>query len=555
MWYLVWLTPVMVTGLEAQDKKEPPRREFVMPADSATHREEESLPKFDLPEFLITGKESVELPAVAKTAAEGEWSDVSSPRESGPGSREMSPLRLSEARRDLLRLSPVMEGYNGKVQVGYGSFRTPYFESWFGGSSPTEDFLLKAGYKSSGGHVAHADNRMGHASLSGGTQLPGNFGPLSGSRLRARMGMEGKGFRLYGSQNPSLQRTVTKFDAGFSLNSSSDAPVAYAATAALESGTLKDASSTTETSLGVDLHVTKPAGDIELRGEVALWRSFYTAPSSTVDPFFTRFGAAAKYRLVNKVDLRGGLAFFLFRGSEMKTLGRLYPHLGVSWYAEEWLTVYAKYEPSVQRTSLSGLVDSSPYVVTDLPLRHPEQFLDFSLGAEAELAWRTRARISLDYTRTDNTPVFVDPAARGVWEVSYMGTTRIVSVNAELNTDITDADNFGASLSARGNKNSATGQRNPYFPALMSSATYRHRFPFGLVTGAGVQVVGRRSTDPTNSRHLPALAILNLNAEYVILQGWNVSMVLHNVFDKGLTWWDNYPGIPRTVSFATGFAW
>lgn len=553
---LCWgLLGVDVLYLYGQDKKEPPRRRFAMPIDSTSQKGDASLPKIDLPEFLITGNEAIDLPDVAKTSAEGQWVDDSSLRDTNPGIREASSVQLGGVQKDQIGFSSLGNGYSGKAQVGYGSYNTPYLDGWFGNSSSSTDFLLKAGYKSSGGHVANADYRTGYASLAGGTHLGGDLGLFSGNRVQAHIGMRGNSYNLYGSNNPALQRTVTSFDGGLDMSSTHIEILPYAAKFAVQSSTLKDASATTETSLGIELNTTKDIGEFELRGDLCLWRSFYSAPSANVDPYFTKFGASARYRLANSLDVRGGLTFFLFRGSDTKTLGRLYPRFGVSWYADERLTLYAKFEPIVQRVSLDDLVASSPYVVTNVSLHHAEQFINFSLGAEAELSQVVRSRVSVNYTQTDNTPVFVDPVSIRVWDVSYAGTTKVVAVNGEVYADITEADHLGASFSIRSNTNSLTGNSNPYFPSFLSSAAYQHRFPFGLTVGSTLQGVGSQSIDQADSRHLPAFVVLNLRAEYVIIPRWNILMLLSNVLGQEQTWWDNYVGIQQTIHFGTSFAW
>ncbi|MBM2840375.1 MAG: hypothetical protein HW412_903 [Bacteroidetes bacterium] len=548
------LVVVGVSNLYGQGKKEPPHRQSAMPTDSSSHKSDASLPKIDLPEFLITGNESIDLPDVGKTSAEGQWVDDSSLRKPNPGAREAS-VQLGGVQKEQIGFPSLINGYRGKALVGYGSYNTPYFDGWFGNSSSSVDFLLKAGYRSSGGHVANADYRNGHASLAGGMHLGEDPGMFSGNRLQAHMGMRGNSYSLYGSANPALRRSLTSVDGGVAMSSTNVEMLPYSARFAVQSSTLEDASKTGETSLGFEINTAKDLGDVELKGDLALWRSFYSAPSSSVDPYFTQLGASAGYRLANSLDVRGGLALFLFRGSDTKTLGRLYPRLGVSWYADERLTVYAKFEPVVKRMSLDGLVASSPYVVTDVELRHAEQFINFSLGAEAEVSRMIRSRLSLNYSQTDNTPVFVDPGSVKVWSVSYGGTTRVVTVNGEVYADITEADNLGASFSIRSNRNTLTGSPNPYFPSFLSSATYQHRFLFALTVGSTLQVVGRQSVDQSDNRHLPAFVVLNLKAEYVIVPRWNVMIVLSNLFDQKQTWWDNYAGLQRTVSFGTSFAW
>ena len=538
-----------------QEKKGAPSHQVIVPADSTARKANAKLPKIELPEFVITGKESVDLPEVSKASADDQWVSKPSVRSGIEGTRESGFGGLGDVQKSQAGFPSLANGYNGKAQVGYGTYATPYFDASFGNSFPSADFLLKAGYKSSGGHVANADYRVGYASLVGGAHLGDDAGEFSDNRVQGRVAMRGNSYRLYGSTDPALQRTVTDFDAGLSIMSSNPAMIPYSASVNLESGSLKDVSKTTETSLGVEVDGTKEAGDWELRGNADLWKSFYSAQSVTSDPFFTKLAGGASYRLAGSVSIRGGLAFFLYRGSDTRTAGRLYPQLGISWYAAEKLTIYAKFEPSIQRASLLSLAGTSPYITANVTLRHSEQFTNFSLGAEGEINQGIQSRISLNYSRTDDVPVFVDPGATGVWNVIYLGTTRILSLDGEVYADLSDADNLGASLAIRSNKNSATGNRNPYFASFVSSMSYQHRFDLGLSLGSTLQIVGSRSVDLAETRRLPAFVVLDLNAEYTIVPRWGLMFALNDLFNQEQAMWEGYAGLQRTVSLGTSFVW
>ncbi|MEK9136224.1 MAG: hypothetical protein AAB393_03805, partial [Bacteroidota bacterium] len=341
---------VCETVASAQGKKEPPRRSFSLPEDSSAQSSEAALPKIDLPEFMITGNETIDLHDFSKSSVDDQWSDEGAGREAGPGVREASGTRLGGVQKEQVSLLSLNRGFSAKVQAGYGSYVTPYLDGWFGNSFSGSDFLLKAGYKSSEGHVPNADYGSGHASLAGGTHMGGDLGFLSGSDVRAQFGLQGKSYRLYGSALPSQQRTLTSFGVNLSIGSSYN-EMPYSSKFSLQSTTMEDALRTTETALGIELGLTNDVGDVSLKGEVALWRSFYSAASAAEDPFYTRFGVNAQYQLAEVIDIRGGLVFHLVRGSDTKTLGRLYPRLAVSWFADEWITLFARFEPGIQRSS------------------------------------------------------------------------------------------------------------------------------------------------------------------------------------------------------------
>ncbi len=549
---LFFTSVALVSG---QEKKEPPPRQIVLPADSISTTKNTKLPTIDLPEFVITGREAIDLPEVSKTSADDRWVSTPARAATTSGIREAGLADLGGMQKSQAGLSGLSDGFNGKAEVGYGTYATPYFDAWFGNAYPSGDFLLKAGYRSSGGHVPNADYRMGYASLAGGTHLNGDAGDFSGNRVQGRITMRGNSYHLYGSTSPSLQRTVTDFDAGLSMSSASGAMIPYTTRLAVESGSLKDISKTTETSLGGEFDATGEIDDVELRGSAGVWKSFYATQSITADPFYTQFAVTANYHLGSGISIRGGLAFYLYRGSDTRTSGRLFPQLGISWFAAERLTVYAKFDPSVQRASLTSLVGTSPYMATDVSVRPAVQFTNFSLGAESEISPAIQSRVFLSYTQTDDIPLFVDYNSTRIWSVVYAGTTRIVSLNGELYAGVTDADNLGASLAVRSNKNSETGHRNPYFASFVSSVSYQHRFDLGLNLGSTLQIVGNQSEDLADTRTLPALLVLNVNAEYMIIPRWSAIFTLSDIFNQKQTLWEGYVGLQRTVSIGTSFAW
>jgi outer membrane receptor protein involved in Fe transport len=307
--------------------------------------------------------------------------------------------------------------------------------------------------------------------------------------------------------------------------------------------------------VGFEVAVERDIRDVELKGELGLWRDFYSASSAAWDPYFVQTGLSARYQIAEQLDVLGGFRFHLIRGSDTRSVGRLYPRMAVSWYATKWLTAFAKFEPYVQRNSLSSLVESSPYVAPDARILHPEYFTNFSIGAEADASTSVRTKLTLNYRQARNYPVFVDPSTIRVWSPEYGGTVRIVSVDADLYADIADRDNVGASVSVRSTRYSTTDKSIPYFPALLISSLFQHRFPFGLMLGTTMQVIGSQHADTQEQRSLAAFALWDINAEYVIAPRWNVKGTLQNLLDQNQMWWEGYAGPPRTVSLGMSYTW
>lgn len=542
----------MCVTVLAQEKPEPPQRSAALPEDSVASSEGE-LPEIDLPEFLITGNEAIQLPQFDKTAIDEQKVFDPSSRKVGPGMRESSSVELAGPSPG--RYGSFNDDMTGKVLAGYGSYATPYFDGWVGRNSQSSDFLLKAGYKSSNGHITNADYRSAHSSLSAGFYLPDDAGIVAGGRIHASAGLQGDGYRLYASPTPSRERTVTRFMADAVVNSDVEDLFTFTSGLYVRTATVKDTLRTAETSVGFEFAGDRDLGDVALKGELGLWRNFYSAPSAAWDPYYVQTGLSARYRIAQQVDVLGGLRMYLVRGSDVEGVGRFYPRLGISWYAMQWMTVFARFDPYVQRNTLSSMVESNPYIVSDLRLRNQEFFTNLSMGVEADPAAGVRAKLAVNYKQAHNHPVFVDTSAAGLWHPVYDGTVRILSLDADVYADVTEQDNIGASVSLRSTRWSETGGAVPYLPRVLVSGLYQHRFPFGLTLGTTMQIIGSQYADPRRRRSLAAFTLWDVKAEYMVAPRWAVNGTVQNLLDQKQVWWEGYAGLPRTASLGMSFTW
>lgn len=541
--------------MQSQEKPEPPRRQGGVPLDSTISNPDQKLPQIDLPEFLITGNESINLPEFSKTTLDENRLYDASARKPGPGAREASSTQLGIATKEQVRLRGSDEGLAGKIIAGYGSFTTPFFDGWFGKSFSNSDFLLKGGYRSSYGHVANADYRNGYSTVSAGVNLPEDASFLGGSRVQGSIGFQGESYRLYGSANPFPQRTQNRFTSGLTLNGSMVEPFSYVANVHFRNLLAKDSLRSRQTVVAGEFTGSGDIGRLTLKGDLSLWGDFYDAPSDPGNPHYSSLSIGGRYRFDAPFEVTGGGIMSVFRGSDTKSLVRVYPRLGVSWFASSAVTLFASFEPYVQRNGLAQMLDANPYLFNDVRIRHQEVFNNFSIGAESEFTRKIKSRISFTYKRVNNFPIFFDPTGEKVWAVEYFGTTRILSFQGDLFADLTDADYIAGSLLLRSSKNSGTDKTVPYLPSAQLTGTYQHRFPFGLLLGASVKLVGQQYVDAGNLQSLSAFTLVDVHGEFTIVRGLSIIGTLTNAFNTPFVWWEGYAGQNRFASLALGYAW
>jgi len=551
-----WLTTlIVVVSVCAQEKREPPRRQVSLPGDSLDLKGSDRLPKIDLPEFVITGKEIIDLPVFSKTSVDEYNVFDAATRTKGPGYRESTRVELGGSPKEQIGFSPVTGGFNGKVIGGYGSFQTPYFDGWFGKTFSTSDFLLKAGFTSSGGHIPNADFRKGYSGISGGFYLPEGSSFAGGGRLQGNARIQGATYRLFGSRTPDRRRTLGRFASDISFSSTSQGALQYVSAVHLHNASLSDSVTSRETILGIELNAGREFKSFEVTGGIGLWSNSYSAASASSDPYLFHARLSVRHRVAGQLDIVAGGSAYLFQGSDTKRLGRAFPMLGVLWYTNQRLTLSARFEPYVRRATLFAMVEDNPYLFNDVRIRHPEYYNVFSLAAEGEISNTIRTRVSFDYTQVRSYPMYSDPAFSGVWTAEYFGNNRLLSFNGDIYLDIAEDGYFAASLKVRGSRNSRTEESIPYYPALLVSGLYTHRFGVGLAVTPSLQVIGKRFTDVRNTHSLPSYALLSVEAEYPIVERLTAALVIHNLLDADQRRFDGYAGLPRTLSLGVGFSW
>ena len=545
----------------AQLKPEPPRqsprgpRAPVLRSDSTAREPEAQLPKIELPEFDITG----DLVNGIVAGAKGEIDDESGldplSRQAGLGSREAGQSDQLLAWKEGGVSPSFPEGLNGQAKVGYGSFNTPFMDAWYGRTSPASDFLLRAGYASSDGHVTNADYRKGFGDLAVGFQMSEDAGLVAGSSLQGRLGIRGNGYRLYGSVHPAVRRTVNDLNASVGLKGLRFDDTSVETRLFLGNAWVDDSVTTHETVLGFQIAAAKSVDGYGIDGEAGFWVGSTNLQSATADPNYSRLLLSVQKEVAKDIEVMVGFGFFLFRGSDTKTAGRFYPRAAIGWRADDRVTLFVRFDPSVHRTNLAGVFEENPYAANTLSLRHGEFFNNLSLGADIDPGSSLHLHLAMEYQQAHNAPMYLDTARAGQWGLSYDGTASYYAFVAEASFAPVGSDLLSASVRVGGSRNSLTGHAIPYVAPVTLDACYEYRFPFSVTLATAVRIVGVRYADPQNTRRLDPFMILDVRAEYMFAPLWKAFLQVENLAGMKNQPWEGYLGLPRTAALGVSYAW
>lgn len=553
---LCLLAAGILVDAHAQTKPEPPRRPAPVPAtrkDTAAAKVETPLPRIELPEYDITGTLTPGVPNSNKVG--GEENGALDPL-GRKNIRAREPQWLDQGMWKLGAGPPGFPGARrGKVDAGYGSFRTPWLDLSLNPGNPDFDLAIRGGFRSSTGHVDKADYRRGYASLGISRIMGDSAGFLAQSTLHASAEYAARNYTPFGARIPVGDRTLHQFSSGVSLRGVSLGTTLLDGSLFINGASLVDSVTTQQMRFGAKLSGSQDAGPVTLEEGMELVLSGFTAPTEVRNPVYIRTSLVAQGEVLDNVILRGGVAGYLGRGTLGDSRGYLYPLASVSWYPATPLEIFVRFEPSVTERTLGELVGSVPYVAYPAYLRHEVCGTDLAGGMEIGVDRALRLRLVTRYQRIDSYLSVVDSARVGLWDAWYDGVSTVYSAEGDLMWQVTEADLLTARIRTLVSKNSVTDEKLPYLSPLRVDGSIAHWFPFGLLIAGDLQMIGTRTTDLSGSRTLEPFVLLDISAEYSFLPGWRVQGQVRNLLGVRYEWWEGYVSLPRTGSLGVSYSW
>ena len=252
-WSFMLLLFIPLTALLAQEnqkeqeKKNPesqnldigaPQQDTSISVPQAVQRQ---LPKFDLPEYVITGVASVDLPKVEKISFEDVEDVMHTKRKSfWNKQRDRETMELEVKRLDDSKAE--LNIYSGMVQAGIGSYFTPQAVFWIGQSLSKYQYTFGGTYHLTNGFAPHTDQSDGSFTAAGKTYLASNVPVIQNAALDGGFGYKSESFRFYGSTTPNLQRTISGFQLNVKIENQAANDLPYSAGISFENVDVSDSS-------------------------------------------------------------------------------------------------------------------------------------------------------------------------------------------------------------------------------------------------------------------------------------------------------------------------
>lgn len=540
--------------LVAQEKKEPEQRDVSIP-----ERTDAPLPKIDLPEFLITGQETIDLPVSAKSVADEEKVFVAGSR--SPGRKDVD---VSTARQQKDIGGPAGQ-MDGKVFAGFGNYVTPAMEGWFGKNYGNGGILFHANFGSSNGHVPNAQWQKTGVGVHGDYLPPQASGTAAGSRFNGGMSFSNETYRAYGSTTPTQLRTLS--DIGINVGFSSQTPkieklddqINYAAGISWNRTALDDSVNASESELGFSGNAAAQWNSYQLRAAAEYKTSGITMPlPASLDVhspqwFVLRF--SGKTFLAPSLEAMLTVQQFVYRGNVSMASGRFYPNVEIQYFASEAATLFAKFTPTVEWTTLSSFVSMNKYMRNALELQPTEIPFSLSLGSEISFSSTLRGKAVVTYRTMHNFPVYVELNSAKVWDVMYLPDVRAISFDVQGSYQFSKGNSGTLTAGFNSTEAKDSSISVPNIPSSIISGAFRHSFDNGIVAEAFAEYVSKRWKDFAHSNANAGYVTIGGRGEYKFLDNVRALVQVNNLLNQQYYVWDGYVERPLFISLGVTYTW
>ena len=558
----VVLLVVQVQVMQSQDvqiknaKKNPSARHVEMTAPGkdtnavSEKSEQRPLPKFDLPEFIITGTASVDLPKLEKIMPDD---STDMPRRIVQSSETISRDRETLALEMKSRVGDMLgdaRKYTGFARAGIGTYFTPQAEVQFGQSILDYFYSLGGKYFLTKGYAPNTDRSGGGFAASGGTTLTSSsLQVFQDAALNGKLGYRSETFHFYGSDSPDLQRTFSDFQLSAGLENQTLEYLPYSAGISLESLDISDSSaSANETRLDLNYQTSFSIASLPLQTKV----HFMTASGGLA---FMDLSAGVQSYRYGGILFEGSLHWYWAKGMTGQDMARLCPNFLASCQISPQHRIYGSYEPMFIPMTLASNLTVNRFLSAASTIIH-EYIRDAGeLGIESHWTKELSSRIFLNVKSVHDMPMFLDSSRHGVWLLAYGGRATIATFCAEMVAKLNSNDYFASNILLRSMNDSFSGGKIPYIPAVEIWCSAIHKFGTTVAVSADARFTGERTTDLAGTVSLSKYAVVDVRCEYSPVDYLKLSAGIKNLTDTHFEVWHGYQEFPLTMQLDAQIKW
>ncbi len=549
---------VSISLSQETDKKEATKKDVDI-QNVQSPKTDAPLPKIDLPEFVITGSEKIDLQIESKSVDDEDR--IFSPAKPTPGER---PMNVGEALspKQIKSFSKTPGSLNGKVFAGFGFYQTPQFDGWFGQYDATSSFVMNGYYSESQGYLKDVNDGFWRGGFGGrGTYtLPESSALLPYAQLSAETKYGRDSYRSYASRSPDRVRDLSGIEVTGGIGSRYSLPYKtlsgfdYSGKLGWNYFSAKDFDKSSESEFFLSGSATTRFLAMSLRGQVEYRAINYTMdiPGVQIGHWFV-LRADGTQLVIPALQLTFALQQFIYRGNIGAASGRFYPQIELKYSFTENAILYYGIAPTVERNTLSSIIKQNKYINFNAQIVPSDTRLNLYAGMEYSPVEYITTTVKLSYKHINNYPTFYDKDSAKVWEVLYLAGVRSTKFDVSTLFRLNQKQNVTAYISMQTVKQKDSLRVVPYIPKFTIGTVYHHFFDFGLHVEAFAEYNSLRFTNFANTHLNNGYIFTGVKADIELFEQFRGFAELNNIVNQQYYVWNGYQ--ERTIFLLLGVSY
>lgn len=496
----------------------------------------------ELPEFIVTGKQQVDIPGGSKQSPtrppllSRDRLDSLNPIEKLP-LPQIAPTPLPHYQRTSLL-------WPGYAEASVGAYLTPKIEAGYGFRAGEYAIDLAGDFESSSGWVDNSDYAIWNINALSTYVAPEQFLFFAGSTTEVDLGIGQRSYSLY-ADSTAPDRSVFRLDAGIRTEGTYEG-LTYIGAAAWSSRSI-DTQDSSASDNGFDglLDVRQRLGEWDLGVLVDLrLRSF-----AGMGYPYSMLGGRADWS-TSDVAIRGraGLQWASSTSNVDRFGARL--DLGAVWTSSPFVTIGADLSTGLQPIAVRDLLIENPFLSDTMLVDIPYDVVQIN----GDISWHPNTRINVfgavSLRQTDRDLIWV-AADRGTFSAEYRTTTTI-GITADLRYGITSKDYLLANVNVT-SSSVDDGEATPYIAPFKAMLGYERTWSIPLTTALELFYVGDRWADLANTVVLSGYIDLRLKASYRVGDNLDIFVRGTNLVGSDMELWQGYR--ERGIFITGGITW
>jgi hypothetical protein len=501
----------------------------------------------ELPDFVITGKEVVSVgktekipPDFISTISEAFLKPVF-PTENLQMKTVDTPIKGTIAQIDSL------DYFTGNLNAGLGSYNLPKASLNF--SSPFTNGLFEgfAGGENMKAYVANSERYSLNAGVSLSLYEDDDASFLPGTQYKFNGEYNTTAFRFFGSDDPSLKRTLNNENAYFEMNNLMGKYFIFSARLSNDyTGLEKENFTENLTSLKGFAELTLPVFNLglELNDERQLLTNNYL--NAYQDNFIS-----AKPTM--GLTFSGFNAAFGLNYQHSGSNNFVSPYASTAIYLNKALTLYGEYSPQAEFWGGGHFLQSNDYFMAE---RFSNIFMKKNTAFSVSFKYEYYTYVEIDggikYYKSGNLPYFFD-STTGMFDLNTLETK---SYTAFLNLLFHPGPSgvFYGTIEANNTRDN-NGNIVPYFPVAKVTLNYGYNILNNLETGISLTYLSGIHTDISSSNTLSPYINLGVKLDYCLSRGFYLTFNISNLIDHKNYLWQGYREMPLAFIAGLNYRW